>query len=1065
MDGACNMDWAWKLDSCKQAVCLLQVGGNTKTGTGFVVRNDAAAALVTARHVLEGSMTAGEGGVDGEVTGHVTAMVQGREEVDLIGARVLLVPAEEGDGANEPPDVAVVFLPAERRFPARPVPCELTPACADDVSDDGLFTLLHHPSGAADLVVEARGQLVRGESSAAAAAMPWIVRYQGATAAGSSGGMLLDSKCHAFAVHVSAHKSGKNKCAVRLSVVHERLGDASPWREMKPVVHQKRRSFKLPDKPKHFVGRVEAMKLLSDNVEAGGMTVVASTGLPGVGKSMLVTKWAHLQCESGAYSLIVWLRAEHVGHVEADLVELGTELHVLHTRPDGRSMAERAQAVTAFLGRLPGRGTLLVFDNAESFHDLKRFIPLGGCHRCVFTARDASKFPDAAALPLNPFTPGESMLLLGLVSRRDVRRWDESRVDVDIELDAAIDLCAEVGHLPLALHVLAAYAKRSGAGFSDVLKSVRGNAPSARALNVPDLPDYARRESVVGALLTACGELDAANYRTLERLAMLAPDKAPRDLVLGDGAETDRLWDLAIVTYPGPGLLSIHRLVQAVALAQMATDVRQRVADGLVNKLLAMTAGFSKNNCATWTSWQAVAPHTEALLVQPGIETCVGGADNLEDNGRWTLMDGLRNYYTCTSALHAALDIAKALHAEVHSSLGSEHTSTADSQQDIANVLGDLGEYNEALTLCRVVERKRVVALGEDHPSVLTTQHNIAFMLSKLGEYDEALTLYREVARKRVDALGEDHPNVLTTQHNIAGVLSDLGEYDEALKLYRVVVRKEVGALGEDHPSVLTTQHNIAGVLSDLGEYDEALKLYRVVVRKRVVALGEDHSSVLATQSSIAGVLKDLGEYDKALTLYRVVERKSVVALGEDHPSVLHTRHSIAGVLKDLGEYDEALTLYQVVERKRVVALGEDHASVLDTQSSIAGVMKDLGKYNEALKLYRAVEQVCRVDRGARPGSGKAATPHGGLAGCTGQVDEGQQVVDGALARAVAHLGPRHPDAVLYGRTLQSIRAHGRARSGPLPRTFSLTSVLAALLFCVALLIVLFLPWLLAKHG
>jgi len=43
---------------------------------------------------------------------------------------------------------------------------------------------------------------------------------------------------------------------------------------------------------------------------------------------------------------------------------------------------------------------------------------------------------------------------------------------------------------------------------------------------------------------------------------------------------------------------------------------------------------------------------------------------------------------------------------------------------------------------------------------------------------------------------------------------------------------------------------------------------------------------------------------------------------------------------------------------------------VLDTKSSIAGVLKDLGKYNEALTLYRAVEQVCRVDRGARPGKG-----------------------------------------------------------------------------------------------
>lgn len=48
---------------------------------------------------------------------------------------------------------------------------------------------------------------------------------------------------------------GVIKHAVLLSVIHDRLGDASPWHDLAPVVHQRVRAFHLPQVPKFFVGR------------------------------------------------------------------------------------------------------------------------------------------------------------------------------------------------------------------------------------------------------------------------------------------------------------------------------------------------------------------------------------------------------------------------------------------------------------------------------------------------------------------------------------------------------------------------------------------------------------------------------------------------------------------------------------------------------------------------------------------------------------------------------------------------------------------------------------------
>eukprot|EP00170_Pyropia_yezoensis_P003357 contig_13976_g3364 len=627
----------------------------------------------------------------------------------------------------------------------------------------------------------------------------------------------------AFAVHVRAKGASGVRRAVLLSVVHGRLGDASPWHDVAPVEHQRVRAFHLPQVSDFFIGRREALKKLTQKVREKGAAVVASTGLPGVGKSFLAIKWAHTQRQMGVYSVIAWLRAERIRDLEADLVTLGKWLGFI-TASAGQSRRNRALSITAHLEARPGVGTLLVFDNARSFQDLEEFVPKGDGCNSLFTARDSNLFPTSALLPLCPFTMKESLALLRVVSGMELDGASELH---------AMELCDEVGHLPLAVHFLATYAARSGLEFAEVLKRVQGKVMLARPLTVEGQLDYAGRKSVVGAVQLVLDQLDDANRASLNRLTMLAPDRVPQDALLR-GAETDRLLDFSIVSYPDVGFISIHRLVQSVALGRMPRHVRKQVANELLDSMLEFTKDFSDANQESWEPVRVISTHAEALLRKMDVETRDESAERTSSSARWDLVERLRKYFIATAAfdpaaLEAALRWSRFLMSEMSALLGPRHSGSISAVMTTAGVLESCGQFVEAEELYRAVERSNVESLGDDHPSVATTRRSIADLLVKTGKFDEALVLYQRVEKAEVAALGDDHPNVATTRDGTARLLVETGRLDEALMLYRAVERTQVAALGHGHSSVATTRLGIAGVLADMGKLDEALVLYRVV--------------------------------------------------------------------------------------------------------------------------------------------------------------------------------------------------------------------------------------------
>lgn len=259
------------------------------------------------------------------------------------------------------------------------------------------------------------------------------------------------------------------KAAVLFGVLHAALGPSgSPWTGIGRVVDDGCLQ-QLPLRSRAFVGRTAALSGLTGLVQDRGQAMVASTGLPGVGKSSLVLEWGHQRCSSGVYAAVWWVRAGELSNASADLLELGAKLGLPMTVVANRTAAEQAKFVVLKLPVATKNGLLLlIFDNVQDYNLLKPLVPTDPRCRTVFTARSTTFFLPDCVLPLSPFDETESLLL--------VQQLMDHELD-DQEQAVAKELCSQVGHLPLAIAQLVSHAAKSGAELADVLRLCGGVLP------------------------------------------------------------------------------------------------------------------------------------------------------------------------------------------------------------------------------------------------------------------------------------------------------------------------------------------------------------------------------------------------------------------------------------------------------------------------------------------------------------------------------------------------------------------------------------------------------------
>ncbi|MER7752979.1 FxSxx-COOH system tetratricopeptide repeat protein [Kitasatospora sp. NPDC097643] len=805
--------------------------------------------------------------------------------------------------------------------------------------------------------------------------------------------------------------------------------------------------FKAPPRHPSFTGRHAVLEHLHRQLGGGMAAVLPSSqtlyGLGGIGKTQIALEYAHrFRTE---YDLVWWIDAEQPDLIGPALADLARELGL----PVGDSVAEASgAALTALRRGTPAARWLLIFDNACDPADILPFLPGGPGHLLV-TSRNPEWSRVAEALAVDVFTRRESVEHLC----RRVQGLTEPDAD---------EVATELGDLPLALEVAAAWLDATAMPVDAYLAQLR--AAAAQVLSLEHPVDYpASLAAAWSVSITRLRTRNPAAARLLQLCAFFGPEPIAMRLVYNERmiaalARYDPRLDgplalagaiRAIGRYSlarvdgGRRTVQLHRLVQAAIRCEM-TEEEQRTAVHDVHLVLAGARPVQGDidDPSNWPAFDDLWPHLGAC----NIHYC----DAPEP--RQLRIDRVR-YLWKRGELERADELSAALIPVWTEKLGADDPQTLLLRFQRANVLRSQGRYREALALDEAVLARQRATLGEHHPHTLTTAGSLGADHRVLGRFEDALALDLDTYGRLRTLFGVDNPRTLSMGHNLAIDHRLVGDSRAAHELDRDTAARRADVLGPRHPYTLTTKYCVARDLRDLGDFPASIDLLAEVAADLDAVLEPDLPESLRNATSMAVSLRRAGRLEEARAInvatyerYRdrygedapdalicavnlaadhsaagdnVAARELIVRIhaayrrlfGADHPFTLACAANHALYLRTSGDADAAVERGEDVVEALGRRVGPEHPFALKAVLNLANAYADVGRHPEARSLQRRTLDDLRARYGPQhPDTLACAANLAGTLRALDHADEAADLHTRALADLTRHLGPDHPD-------------------------------------------------------
>jgi hypothetical protein len=441
---------------------------------------------------------------------------------------------------------------------------------------------------------------------------------------------------------------------------------------------------------------------------------------------------------------------------------------------------------------------LLLFDNAPGLAAVRDVLPPAGSGCVLVTTRDAH-------------WPGGYVVDVPVLDREVAAGFLQERTG-STDQEAAGELADELGGLPLALEQAAAYMRAAGRSIAAYLEMFRRRRDELLACGDP--AGYDKPVGTAWAL--AFDQLQAAPLAValLRLLACCAPELIPvhvllqpqpglaeqlpaelaelaADVLAADNAIA-ALRQFSLVSLPENGLVSVHRLVQAVTLGQLSLQEASQwrtAARSLIEAALPADPQLS----ASWPSYAVLLPHAEAALPAESVG-----------------MASVAVYLGSSGNYAAARDLTQRLAAACLQVSGAEHPDTLLTRANVAYWTGEAGDpaaaRDQYAALLPVTEQ----VLGAEHPQVLTYRGNLAFCTGQAGDAAAARDLFAAVLRIRERVLGAEHPDTLYARANLADWTGEAGDPVAARDQWAALLPVRERVLGARHPDTRTTRRACA---------------------------------------------------------------------------------------------------------------------------------------------------------------------------------------------------------------------------------------------------------------
>ncbi|GLY54972.1 BTAD domain-containing putative transcriptional regulator [Lentzea sp. NBRC 102530] len=657
--------------------------------------------------------------------------------------------------------------------------------------------------------------------------------------------------------------------------------------------------MRLPDDIADFTGRSAHVERVCGLV-TGSVPIVTLAGPPGVGKTTLAVRVAHLLRDRFPDGqLYVDLRGYALGAPADGVDVLSRFLRALGVPPD-EIPPDLDEQSTMLRSLLSGRRMLLVLDNASAPDQVRPLLPGTASCRVIVTSRDDLRgliaLNGARTVPVEVFSPSESASLLTTL----------------LGPGSHAELAERCGHLPLALRVAAAYL----AGRDDV--TISGSPIELAYAALPPAPQRLFRllslvpgPDFTAEAASALADVDAEGLLTVLEIASLVVSAGPGRYRLHDElvryaaalreesdspSEQQAAWT-SLLNHYQRGVERCAELLYPgiVRLASAATGPAPRI-PGSADALAWLDAERPNLIAAI----RHAAEHGPAVMA-------------------WQLADALRGYLWIGQ--HVGEWLATAHHGLQAAEASAHRPAEAAMHANLGTLYLRLGEYARS-----VDHHDRAVALYRelgDEDAEAGVLNNLSLVHRRSGN----LTAARDVLLRCTEMLRSSSADTVSTSlYNLGQLSVELGEIDGAVDHFSQALSLVPNA----------DSHTYLGMALRLqGRLDEARAHL-----DRALEIGNVPAGEAETLENLAAVELAAGNTDAATSLATRALR--LVADGGDQQVATSTRITLGEIHRAASDLDTAADDFQqalTTARRIGYASGEVRALI-----GLALVLRDRGR-------------------------------------------------------------------------------------------------------------------------
>ncbi len=767
-----------------------------------------------------------------------------------------------------------------------------------------------------------------------------------------------------------------------------------------------------------FVGREADLLVLaaalSQRTAVAIGQIAAATGFGGIGKTQLAVEFVHRYGQFFAGG-VFWLSFADVATVPTEVAACGGAGY-LDLRPDfvSLSLNEQTELVrAAWQSPLP---RLLIFDNCEDEALLRAWCPTsGGCHVIITSRRaewDATL--GVTPLPLDVFARPASIALL--------RKHRPDLPASDPTLDA---IAAELGDLPLALHLAGSYLQRyryvvtPTAYLAELRRAPPLDHQSLHSLDpspTNHIQYIARTFALSYERLDPRLATDALALTALARIACFAPgEPISRHLIHATFASGDEyggdsitiedalrcLVELGLVTITDDGSVRMHRLV--------IVFVHSRSNDALAGRVVEQTLlseAKRYNEVENVTSLLHIQAHLRFVTDMSLTYITSAAADLAIELGHHLWAIG--NYQQAQPYLERALSLYERRPEPQSLSIAACY-----------NLLGLVyqmqSQFRDAESFFTQALLHWEAHLPSDHLNIATEHNNLGYVLMTMCQFAPARDHYHQSLGLTRKAWGLYHAGTARIVNNLGYLLLLQGYYRQAGRYLKLALAIREQVLDGPYISTAQSYNNVGEILYLLGDLEAAWSFHVKSVTMRCALFGDDHHETAESYYNFGRILQAQGRHVEAHTYFvqaLSINRKS---FGLENFGTLLMQDSVGSVLCDLGQYVDAQTALDQALAASQSILGRSHwqtARILDNLGILYFAQEctvQAATYiNQALTLR---EELLGADH---PDTAQSLYHSGQLLCKQGHPVEAQSRFVRALAVFTRRLGTTHPrtDAV-----------------------------------------------------